>query len=58
MPAGQEDHRMDTSMKDNSIMELDIAETEQDSGGYWLVDPRIPLGKPETEEKGGASGGW
>ena len=49
---------MDTSMKDNSIMELDIAETEQDSGGYWLVDPRIPLGKPETEEKGGASGGW
>ena len=49
---------MDTSMKENSIMELDIAETEQVSGGYWLVDPRIPLGKPKTEEKGGASGGW
>ena len=58
MPAGQEDHRMDTNMKENSIMELDIAETEQVSGGYWLVDPRIPLAKPEAEEKGGASGGW
>jgi hypothetical protein len=49
---------MDTNMKENSIMELDIAETEQVSGGYWLVDPRIPLTKPEAEEKGGASGGW